>query len=116
MDPFGLAAPQVALTCLCFPGSPWTLPAPEGTGTSAGQTFSTHPWGISSPANPQEGGKNSQILPQQLLACAEFAATWDFHTGNRPNEPMLEWLESLAALPQNLQGTGAALGLSDLIH
>lgn len=69
----------------------------------------------SNPGNPQQGGKKSQILLQQPLVCGEFAATCDLHAGNCLNEPMLESLESLAAFPQNLQGTGAALGLSDLI-
>lgn len=79
-----------------------------------GQSFSTPP-GASSPGDPQEGGENSQILLQQPLVRGEVAAPWDFHAGNCLNEPVLESLELLAAFPRNLRGTGAALGLSDLI-
>lgn len=104
--------PASACSLSRFPGSLGILPVPKGHGYQWDRDISTRPVGISSPGNPQERGKNSQILPQSLLVCGEFAATWDFHTGNCLNEPMLE---SLAPFPQNLQGTGAALGLSDLI-
>lgn len=104
----GLAALQVALTCLCFPGSLRMLPVPKRTWYQWDRPSPVP----SNPGNPQEFGKNSQILPQQAPVCGEFAAPCDLHAGNCLSEPVLEWL---AAFPQNLQRTGAASGLSDLI-